>query len=242
MSDHTPPGDPTLRINGDMAEALRTPYRAFAGKEPEQKYIAFLDILGFGNAVLDQFESTLKIYEALLDKLRILKCIEMGVSIQVASDSIILTSGSLESILSMCKLAHAVTLLEHCLIRGGIGYGKHIDVKDGDNGYVVSQALVNAVHVEKTVRWPCVAIHHDIRIDPKFWFPRNRAISRSVVRYEGLNLVCPLNLFWGSTAIDRVEQMKEQFPEHSKKYDWFLSFAEQILIGAELVPEDYKGL
>jgi hypothetical protein len=141
----------------------------------------------------------------------------------------------------MCKFTQAVTLLEHCLVRGGIGYGRHVDVQDGDNRYLVSQALVNAFLVEKTVRWPCVALDRSIAIAPKHWCPRTEPIRRSVVHYQGLNLVCPLNLFWGSTALDRVERMKERNPEHSDKFDWFLMFAEQILMGTELVPENYAG-
>jgi hypothetical protein len=35
--------------------------------------------------------------------------------------------------------------------------------------------------------------------------------------------------------------MKEMHPEHSDKFDWFLEFVEQILMGAELVPDSYDG-
>jgi hypothetical protein len=241
MTEDIPPGEPILRVNEETVEGLRTPYKPFEGKEVKEQYVAFLDILGFGEAVITGFEATLTIYENMLNKLRIVKCFEMGVSIQVVSDSIVLISERLDPLLSVCKIAHAVTLLEHCLIRGGIGYGKHVDVTDGENRYVVSQAVVNAVHVEKTVRWPCVAIDQRIAINPKHWFPRSQPIRRSVVHYQGMNLVCPLNFWWGSTAIDRVEQMKEMFPRHSEKFDWFLLFAEQILTGAELVPDGYEG-
>lgn len=235
-----PPEEP-LRINHDLVDGLRNPYNPFAGHEANEQYVAFLDILGFGNAVRTQFDATLKVYENILNKLRILRCFEMGVTINVVSDSLILTSTSLDRLLSMCKFAQAITLLEHCLVRGGVGYGRHVDVQDGNNRYVVSQALANAVIVEKTVRWPCVAIDQSIEIEPRHWSPRNEPIRRSVVHYQGLNLVCPLNLFWGSTAVDRVEHMKESHPDHSDKFDWFLAFAEQILVGAELVPEQYDG-
>lgn len=231
----------TLRINHDLVEELRTPYRPFSGQEASERYIAFFDILGFSNAVLNRFDETLRIYENLLDKLRILRCFESGVSINVVSDSIVLSSTSFDALLSICKLAQAIALLENCLVRGGIGYGKHVDIQDGENRYIVSQALVNAVVVEKTVRWPCIAIDEHIEIPSKHWAPRTEALRRSIVHYQGLNLVCPLNLFWGSTAVDRVQHMKETHPEHTDKFDWFIGFVEQILMGAELVPDSYDG-
>jgi len=237
MSTEPPLSELPFNVNLELIDGLQTPYMPFEGKEAKEQYVAFLDILGFGNAVLTQFDETMRIYESLLDKLRILKCFEMGVSINIVSDSIVLISGAFDPLLSMCKITQVVALFEHCLVRGGIGYGRHVDVRDGDNRYVVSQALVNAVLVEKTIRWPCVAIDRAIEIAPKHWCPRTEPIRRSVVHYQGLNLVCPLNLFWGSTAINRVERMKERFPEHSDKFDWLLVFAEQILMGAELIPD-----
>ena len=241
MDEHDPPQGAGLRFNHDLVEGLREPYRPFAGLEPQECYVAFLDILGFSDAVRTRFEEILQIYEHLLDKLRILRAVEIGVRIDVVSDAVVLTSGSLDALLSMCKYAQAITLLENCLVRGGVGFGKHVDVQDGDSRYIVSQALVHAVAIEKKIRWPCVAIDERIPLSLKYWFPRDEPIRRSVVHYEGLNLVCPLNLFWGSTALDRVQHMKERHPQHRDKFDWFLAFAEQILTGAELVPLSYDG-
>jgi hypothetical protein len=78
MSPESPPCEPVLRVNHELVDGLRTPYRPFEGKEANEQYVAFLDILGFGNAVRTQFDETLRIYENLLDKLRILRCFEIG--------------------------------------------------------------------------------------------------------------------------------------------------------------------
>ncbi len=42
---------------------------------------------------------------------------------------------------------------------------------------------------------------------------------------------------WGVSAIDRVKHMKEQAPEFSEKYDYFIELATSILERKQLVPE-----
>jgi hypothetical protein len=39
----------------------------FIGIKPEPRYVAFIDILGFGQQVLDNFDQTLEVYEEIIN-------------------------------------------------------------------------------------------------------------------------------------------------------------------------------
>ncbi len=230
--------DTLKKIDKQKLYEFKKKYKAFDGIDVEHKYVAFIDILGFSNMLIKKFNETLKLYEKVIDMMRGHEIINFGVEIQMFSDSIIIISNDLPAVIRCAGMVQYTTLFESFLIRGGIGYGKHIEVTNGKNHYIASQALVNAVIVEKTINRPCVALHEDIVIPDEWWSINIPPILRTLHYFEGLNIVNPLNIFWGKSAIDRVLTMKNEAPEHSKKYDWFVNFVSLILEGNQLLPEN----
>jgi hypothetical protein len=226
-----------LMIDRDKLQEFETRYKPFENVPVDHKYVAFLDVLGFSNMVTDKFDQTLEIYEKLIDAMRMHEIVDTGVSLQIYSDSILLISDSLSSILQIAGMVQFTTLFEGFLVRGGIGYGKHVSVQNGSHTYVVSEALINAVNVEKTVKMPCVALHEDIKIPDEWWPLDVDPVMRTLHHFKGLNVVSPLNMMWGVSAIDRVKHMKKQSPEFSEKYDWFIELATSILERRQLVPK-----
>jgi hypothetical protein len=226
-----------LMIDRDKLQEFETRYKPFENVPVDHKYVAFLDVLGFSNMVTDKFDQTLEIYEKLIDAMRMHEIVDTGVSLQIYSDSILLILDSLSSILQIAGMVQFTTLFEGFLVRGGIGYGKHVSVQNGSHTYVVSEALINAVNVEKTVKMPCVALHEDIKIPDEWWPLDVDPVMRTLHHFKGLNVVSPLNMMWGVSAIDRVKHMKKQSPEFSEKYDWFIELATSILERRQLVPK-----
>jgi hypothetical protein len=146
---------------------LNLTFQPFKNKVFDKRYVAFVDILGFAKKVRDNFDSMLGVYEQVLEAIHIFDMlpsvgIHHGVSIHTYSDSFILTSETLSPLVEIIRSLHMLTLAHDCLVRGGIGFGNHIEEYYGNNFYVVSQALVQAVEVEKQVKRPCVALHESI--------------------------------------------------------------------------------
>jgi hypothetical protein len=127
-----------------------------------------------------------------------------------------------------------ITLLQDCLIRGGIAFGKHIESTNDQDFIVVSQALVHAVAIEKSIRHPCVAIHSSVQLPDWALDPRLHPLERGVIRFEGIQMICPFNPLWGHSAMTRVAMLYEQHPEHAEKYDWFLRLYDAFHSGDRL--------
>jgi len=218
----------------------------FKGVKPENHYVAFVDILGFGSQIERNFETMLSVYENLVgDSQELHESLEntaaflgmrLDVTLKVFSDAFLLTSSHLDGLIHAVKAIHMVTLFHDCLVRGGIAYGKHLEVNDSRNIYVVSQALVKAVGIEKKIRHPCVAIHDDVEIPGEWWDPACSNFQRGVLYFEGMRIVNPFNLFWGFSAMRRVRRLLDQYSQHSKKYQWFLKLYEVVGSDIPLIP------
>jgi hypothetical protein len=203
---------------------------------PVRKYVGFVDILGFGRQVENDFDATLKIYTDVLDSAEFVRQMRPDVKIQVVSDAFIVTAEHLSRMIGVLQALHMRTLIHDCLVRGGIGHGLHIEATEGDNNYVVSQGLVQAVRLEKNGRFPCVAVHESIDIPLEWWKPSTNPFTRGLLYFEGLRIVNPFNLVWGQSAMTRVWQLLQRFPEHRDKYDWFLRLYQAVITGDPLVP------
>src|SRR6267154_3664762 len=105
----------------------------FAGVTVKPRYVAFVDILGFGRRVEDDFHSTLETYRAVLGSTDLVREMRKEVAMQVVSDAFIVTSESLGSMVGVIQALHMQTLFHDYLIRGGIGFGKHIESSRGNN-------------------------------------------------------------------------------------------------------------
>jgi hypothetical protein len=226
-----------MKKNNNTRENEFIPFRPFAGKEVDDLYVAFVDILGFGRQVLQNFDDTLKIYEDVLNSSAILKDFRQDVNIRIYSDAFMVTSKKLGSLIGVVQGLHMQTLFHDCLVRGGIGYGKHIEIHIEQDSYIVSQGLVQAVEVEKRINYPCVALHDSIKVPQEWWNPEIHPVYRGLSYFEGIRLVTPFNIVWGQSAMTRVVQLTEQYPEYQDKYDWFLRLYEATFSGNPLVPE-----
>jgi len=223
-----------LQFYKDKLEELKHPLKPLKGVEPEEKYVAFIDLLGFSKHVLDKFEKTIEIYQQIIDNIRIVDVVKHNVSVQIYSDSILLTSSELSPLVQVVSTVLMQTLRNGFLARGGVGFGQHVEVYNGSNFYVVSQALVNAVAVENKIKRPCVAFHNSVAIPEEYWDTKVSPFSRKILHFDGISLISPLNVFWGTSAISIAKSLSEKFPDYKEKYDWFLSLCEAIARGDSL--------
>ncbi len=222
--------------NSKTPEDKYKPFRPFAGKEADDLYVAFVDILGFGRQVLQNFDDTLKIYEDVLNSAAILKDFRKDVNIRIYSDAFLLTSKKLGSLIGVVQGLYMQTLFHDCLVRGGIGFGKHIEIHNEQDSYTVSQALVQALEVEKRIKYPCVALHDSIKVPQEWWNPEIHPVNRGLSFFEGIRLVTPFNIAWGQSAMTRVVQLAERIQNIKINTIGFCACMKQLFL-VILVPE-----
>lgn len=204
----------------------------------ENRYVAFLDILGFGHRVEEDFEDALETYDEVFEQLRYLgPNMFPSLSLSVISDSILVTSPNFWEIVQVCSSLQFLTLTRDCLLRGGIAFDAHLQTVAGDNLYVVSRALVAAVRLERTISRPCVAIHSSVSIPPSAYLRPNQSnFERLLLFFDGLWIVNPFNPLWGHSAMTRVCQLQDRYPQYAEKYEWFLRLYQAVRDGAPLIP------
>ncbi|MBI5603502.1 MAG: hypothetical protein HY879_09100 [Deltaproteobacteria bacterium] len=228
--------DQKLKDLKARTKKLDEPFKPFKGEKLSNQYVAFVDILGFGREVNENFCNLLENYEKMLDFIRIPQSISLNVTVKVFSDSFIISSRNIHQLSEVVKGLHMMTLANDFLIRGGIGFGSHIEVQKETDLYVVSQALNRAVEVEKEIKMPCVALHESVEIPDEWWNPDVSPFMRKILYFDGIRLISPFNVFWGTTARLRVASMSKKYPEHRDKYDWFLKLYEAVISGDPLIP------
>lgn len=202
--------------------------------ETEKKYVAFCDILGFSNAVINQFDETILIYKELKNELVRRK--DSGVynlELSVYSDSILIVSDDLYKLCTAVQILLWTTLKNRFLVRGGIAYGRHWENRNTNNLLVVSEALVKAVNIEKTVKHPVIKIDDDIEIDFGYWGLgfENTVFNLPIIHYDSMNIVTPFNNYFGYTAIVILNEIKEKFPEHKLKPEYLITLMSHIKEG-----------
>jgi hypothetical protein len=129
--------------------------------------------------------------------------------------------------------------MTNALIRGGIGFGKHVEVHEAGNAYVVSEALTRAVEVEKHIGYPCVGLHESVDVPSDWWQLPN--LARPIVHFEGLTFVNPFGAFWYRSAAGRVQVLKARYPDQHVKHDWFLRLYESFENDVALVPPEFTS-
>jgi hypothetical protein len=204
-----------------------------------EKYVALIDILGFSSGVLGDFNQSLETFERVLRSTGAVDKMSPDVEFRIYSDSYLLISDSLVRLVAATQGILMQTLFRDYLVRGGIAHGKHIDVAEPPHLFMVSEAVVRAAMIEKTVKYPCVAVHHDIKIEDKWWAPAPRNLDRGLLYFGGLVIVNPCNMMWGASAATRVLQMLETHPQHREKYEWFLELHQAIFSPVPMIPPRY---
>lgn len=131
------------------------------------------------------------------------------------------------------------------IIRGGIAYGKYWEEKDGENFYIVSEGLIKAVQIEKTIKHPIIALSKEIELDYRYWLGRFRndtnvrpIVNTALLYYKDIAIVNPVNAYWFNSAIMRLAELAIEFPKYSEKYHWLQNLVSSIDNDDLLVPED----
>lgn len=201
-----------------------------------EKYVAFIDILGFGARVMQNFNQLLDNFEQFLQLANLVEHLTAEVQVTMYSDSYLFVCSELKPLVGVIQGLHMQSLFCDYLIRGGIAKGQHVEASKGRNLYVVSEALVKAAAIEKTIRFPCVALHPDIIVPDEWWVGHSRNIERGVLYFGGQTIVNPCNIAWGTSAATRVSQMLSDSPQHRDKYEWFLEMHKALFSPVPMVP------
>ncbi|MBK9594468.1 MAG: hypothetical protein IPO57_03610 [Rhodocyclales bacterium] len=203
------------------------------------KYVGFCDILGFSSAVLKDIDATLVVYREFQNTIRKWPFAERA-PVSVYSDSIMVVGDELPPVLHTIGALNWAALLHGWLIRGGIAYGRYWEEREDGNLFVVSDALVKAVALEKTVKVPAVVVAGDIPLGLEAWVPRfQQGIFKApLLHFRGLNIVNPFNPYWFKSATIRLMELLDRHQHHSEKYDWFLSLSEAVAHDDILIPEE----
>jgi hypothetical protein len=207
----------------------------------EKRYVAFIDILGFAARITTDFDTAKATYEEFASNIAAVESVDWpsDVIIRVVSDSIVVVATEFASIVRAVRELTVVAQWADCLVRGGIAYGRHSERIDLLHTYVVSEPLVHAVRTEKEIRRPCVAFHSSVLIPDSAWKFNCDSFLRPILFYDGVWMVNPFNMFWGTSAAGRVEAMKDAHPEHSEKFDWFLGLYKRVASRGVLWPEQF---
>lgn len=202
------------------------------------RYVAFCDVLGFSNAVQDRFEETVSVYVDFMKRMRDWPMPEKA-EVSIYSDSILIVADDLQAILHAVKNLWFATLTQDWMIRGGIAYGRYWEKRENGHLFVVSDALVRAVKLESFVSYPAVAFSPEVELTLNLWVARfqHGPLASPVLHFDDLSFVNPFNAYWFASAGMRVAQLLARFPEHEKKYNWFLALTEAVQRNDALIPE-----
>jgi hypothetical protein len=208
-------------------------------EEVSVRYVAFCDILGFSNRILNDFERTLEAYQRFANLASELPVAEVQLSIY--SDAVLETATSLHAILSATQNLWFFALANDLMIRGAIVRGRYWEQRRGNHLLVASDALVRAVKLERSIGIPAVVIADDVEIPDSLWvrrFANNPPVTTPILHFRDRNIVNPFNLFWFKSAAVRGTGLMNENPEHKDKYLWFLALHEAVANNRELVPPD----
>jgi len=89
----------------------------FEGQAAQPIFVAFVDILGFGHRVKEDFDSILTLYDELIQSSELANAMREDVTVRVFSDAFLLTSKRLGSMIGVIQALHMQTLFHDCLIR-----------------------------------------------------------------------------------------------------------------------------
>ena len=202
------------------------------------QFVAFCDVLGFSSAVLNEFDATIRVYREFMDDMRKWP-FPAKARVSVYSDSIVVVGNDLPAVLHTVNALCWATLRHKWLIRGGIAYGRYWEESHNGNIFVVSDALVRAVQIEKTIQVPAVALPDEIALGIEAWVPRfqHGIFKAPLLFYQGHSIVNPFGQYWFKSATINVADLLEKHPMHKDKYEWFLALADAVARDELLVPE-----
>jgi hypothetical protein len=203
----------------------------------ENKYVAFCDILGFSNSVINEFDKVIAIYKDFRNEIDKYDFFKLKISIY--SDSILIMSDDIIEITKAVQILLWRALSYGWIIRGGIAYGKHWKESDENNLFIVSEALVKAVNIEKTIKHPIIVISDEIDLGLEYWqlgFEYS-VFDLPIINYNNQNIVNPFNNYWFKSAEIKLNELKNIYVSHSHKYEYLLEIIEAIKTNQEFIPQ-----
>lgn len=230
------------------------------------KYCAFIDLLGFKNRMINNFEETVKYYTNFysskndiqaMNRLReeIHKFVQNKKSINdtktsMFSDSIIISSSNLKDILYEIAQLTAWLLSLDFLFRGGIGYGKFYEVDSCKDILLVSEGLVQAVEIEsKHAKYPRIMLHESVIKELQFILENSENSIFDFARYiiqDESNSWFINPFFLNPNISDIIESNKKNIKKYKEcdfcdKYQWFEELCNYFIMQREirLNPEAY---
>jgi hypothetical protein len=202
------------------------------------KYVGFCKVLGLPSAILSNFEATFAIFDQFRNDTR--NWLPHSRSrVSIYSESIIVVGNELPSVIRTIAALQWAALNHGQLIRGGVAYGRYFEESEDGDIFIVSDALVQAAAIQKSVKAPAVAISKDIHIDIEAWLPRFEfgVLNAPLLHFQELTIVNPFNAAWFTSAVHRVKQLVTDHPKYQDKYEWFLALADALARNDVLVPE-----
>jgi hypothetical protein len=203
----------------------------------DNTYVAFCDILGFSSNVKADFENTIAIYREFKKQVHMKGAIDANIS--VYSDSIIIEGDSLLKVCHAAQLLLWTTLRHGWIVRGGVAYGKHWKEADESNLFIVSEALVKAVDIEKYVEHPVIALSEEISLGLEYWHLgfQHTVFDLPIIHWDKRNIINPFNNYWFASAVINLRRIKESNPLHKNKYDYLLKLVEAIDSNECFIPQ-----
>jgi hypothetical protein len=156
----------------------------------EQKYIAFLDVLGFSSLVESNNKEKLEKYFSILEEaFKHLDNDRKNIKKLIISDSIILTTPDTEEnflhIITAIRFLQAALAPHGIWIRGGFTFGDVYD--DNDKNIIVGKGYIRAYLLEQQAVYPRVII------DPSILAKKNLNRKQFYERYDDHKLRNPLS-------------------------------------------------
>ena len=202
----------------------------------ENKYVAYCDILGFSNSVINDFDKVITIYKDFRTEIDKYDFLELKISIY--SDSILIIANDIIEITKAVQILLWTTLRYNWIIRGGIAYGKHWKESDENNLFIVSEALVKAVNLEKIINHPIVVISDEINLGMEYWILGfyHTVFDLPIINYDNHNIVNPFNNYWFKSAEITINNLKDKYIDHTHKYEYLLGIIKAIKANKEFIP------
>ena len=227
----------------------------FTSETRTNRYVGFLDLLGFGAKVKNNFHEAVQTYREIIIQTNGFGYLDPAqCSIRVYSDAFLVTATKLCSVVSVTRTLHKIAAQNGYLIRGGISCGNHIELNQSGNLFIVSSALVKAVELEKrlsgsrcskdnsSVERPIVEVDRNIMVDLKMEStPHGSNLDKPVLFYKDKYIVNPCTpIDWGcEDASKTISGLRSKAPpEFHKKYDALLDLIAAISLSKPLIPFD----
>jgi hypothetical protein len=209
-------------------------------KMSDTRYAAYCDILGFSSRIQTDFDAALSAYRQFVDSMSNAESALVEVQATMYSDAVLITGASLPHVLRAVQNLWFMALINDLMIRGAIAHGRYWEERRGGHLFVVSDALVRAFKLERSVGVAAVVIADDVEIPDDYWLARfadaKGQFLTPLLHFRDRNIVNPFNIMWHYSAGGRAQKLMSESPAHKDKYLWFLALHKAVGDGQPLIP------